>query len=119
MKKIIYLVLVIAFIASACTKDLSSINIDPKNPSTAPSYAFFTNAQRFLSNALTSTNVNRNTYRLFVQHWQETQYPEESQYDIATREINDYQWNTLYRDVIRDLQEAKNLIPNDVKDAAT
>ena len=106
------------FITMACTKDLSSLNIDPKNPATLPSSAFFTNAQRSLSNTLTSSNVNLNIFRLIVQHWQETQYPEESQYDLATREINDATWNALYRDVIRDLREAKALIPGDVKDAA-
>src|SRR5215218_8844835 len=119
MKKIIYALSAIVLITMSCTKDLSSLNVDPKNPSILPSYAFFTNAQRSLSNALTSSNVNLNIFRLIVQHWQETQYPEESQYDLGTREINDATWNALYRDVIRDLQEAKMLIPTDVADATT
>ena len=116
MKKSLYMVLAVILIITACTKDLTKLNIDPKNPSTAPSYALFTNAQRNLSNTLTSANVNLNIFRLIVQHWQETQYPEESQYDLGTREINDNVWNALYRDVLRDLQEAKNLIPKDVSD---
>jgi hypothetical protein len=117
MKKIIYSLAAIMLITMACTKDLSSLNVDPKNPATLPSSAFFTNAQRSLSNTLTSSNVNLNIFRLIVQQWQETQYPEESQYDLGTREINDATWNALYRDVIRDLREAKALIPADVKDA--
>ncbi len=117
MKKIIYSLSVIALMGIGCTKDLSSLNVDPKNPSTAPSYAFFTNAQRSLTNTLSSANVNLNIFRLIVQHWQETQYVDESQYDLATREINDAVWNALYRDVLRDLQESKNLIPTDVQDA--
>jgi hypothetical protein len=117
MKKIIYALSALLFITMACTKDLSTLNIDPKNPATLPSYAFFTNAQRAFSNTLTSSNVNLNIFRLIVQHWQETQYPEESQYDLGTREINDNIWNALYRDVIRDLREAKTLIPTDVTDA--
>src|SRR5690349_17070197 len=116
MKKLIYIVAGLMLLATACTKDISGLNVDPKNPSTAPSYAFFTNAQRSLSNTLTSSNVNLNIFRLIVQHWQETQYPEESQYDLGTREINDNLWNALYRDVIRDLRETKALIPGDVSD---
>jgi hypothetical protein len=118
MKKIIYIltVLVVTMVAG-CTKDISRLNIDQKSPSTAPSHAFFTNAQRTLVNTLSSSNVNLNVYRLIVQHWQQTQYPQESQYDLATREINDGVWHALYRDVIRDLREAKTLIPVDVRNA--
>ena len=103
--------------AGSCKKNLSGLNVDPKNPSSAPSYAFFTNAQRTLVNTLTSSNVNLNIFRLIVQQWQETTYTDESNYDLATRSINDGVWNALYRDVLRDLQEAKNLIPTDVSDA--
>lgn len=104
-------------VAASCKKNLTDLNIDPKNPATAPSYAFFTNAQRTLMNNLTSSNVNLNIFRLIVQHWQETTYTDESNYDLGTRSINDNLWNAMYRDVLRDFQEAKNLIPTDVKDA--
>jgi hypothetical protein len=114
MKAFKFILVAAVLSITACTKRLSDLNIDPKNPSTAPSYAFFTNAQRSFSNTLASANVNLNIFRLIVQHWQETQYPEESQYDLGTREINDNIWNALYRDVLRDLREAKALIPLDV-----
>jgi hypothetical protein len=114
MKKILYILAAVVVVATACTKNISDLNVDPKNPSTAPSAAFVTNAQRMLSNTLASSNVNLNIFRLIVQHWQETQYPEESQYDLGTREINDNIWNAIYRDVIRDLREAKTVIPTDV-----
>jgi hypothetical protein len=117
MKKIIYVLTAIVVTATSCTKNLSDLNVDPKNPSTAPSYAFFTNAERSFANTLTSANVNLNIFRLITQQWQETQYPEESQYDLGTREINDAVWNAMYRDVIRDLREAKRLIPSDVAGA--
>lgn len=115
MRRIKYILAVLVVVAAAsCTKNLSDLNVDPKNPSKAPSYAFFTNAQRSLSNALTSSNVNLNIFRLITQQWQETQYPEESQYDLGTRSINDAVWNALYLNVIRNLRESKSLIPKDV-----
>ncbi|HUR66295.1 MAG TPA: SusD/RagB family nutrient-binding outer membrane lipoprotein [Chitinophagaceae bacterium] len=117
MKRLLYSLAIVVTIVTACTRDLSDLNIDPKNPSTAPSYAFFTNAVRSFSNTLTSSNVNLNIFRLITQQWQETQYPEESQYDLGTREINDAVWNAMYRDVINDLREAKRLIPSDVSGA--
>ncbi len=118
MKKIFFIISLIV-LSTGCTRHLSDLNIDPKNPSSAPSAAFFTNAQRTLMNTLTSSNVNLNIYRLIVQYWQETTYTDESNYDLATRSINDAVWNALYRDVLRDLQESKNLIPKDVNGATT
>ncbi|MDP4264335.1 MAG: SusD/RagB family nutrient-binding outer membrane lipoprotein [Bacteroidota bacterium] len=117
MKKIIIILAGFAMLGvTSCKKDLTTLNVDPKNPSTAPSYAFFTNAQHTLINTLTSANVNLNIFRLIVQYWEETTYTDESNYDIATRDINDAMWNSLYSSVLRDLQEAKNLIPKDVTD---
>jgi Starch-binding associating with outer membrane len=114
MQKIIICMTVLVLASIGCTKNLSDLNIDPKNASTAPSYALFTNATREFSNTLASSDVNLNIFRLITQHWQQTQYPEQSQYDLASREINGAIWNALYRDVIRDLREAKALIPGDV-----
>lgn len=118
MKKIILFTCSLVVLGTSCKRNITDLNIDPKNPSTAPSSGFFTNAQRSLMNTLTSSNVNLNIFRLIVQHWQETTYTDESNYDLATRSINDAVWNALYRDVLRDFQEAKNLIPNDVQGAA-
>jgi hypothetical protein len=116
MKKIFILALVPVLMV-ACKRDITSINVDPKNPQTAPASTFFSNAQKNLSDILTSTNVNDNIFRLIVQYWQETTYLDESQYDIDTRQNPRQLWNALYRDVIRDIREAKNLIPEQVTNA--
>jgi hypothetical protein len=113
MKKIIIAILPILFLA-ACTKDLTSLNIDPKNPASVPSYTLFTNAQKTLASTLASSNVNLNIKRLIVQYWTETTYTDESNYDLNTRQIPQGLWNTLYRDVLRDFKESKMLIPTDV-----
>src|SRR5262245_53362098 len=117
MKKRFLIIAWVVLVMAGCKKNITDLNVDPKNPSTAPSYAFFTNAQRTLVNTLTSSNVNLNIFRLIVQYWQETTYVDESNYDLGTRSINDNVWNALYRDVLRDFQETSNLVPNDVADA--
>ena len=112
MKKLLILALVPLLMLSACKKDLTSINVDPKNPQQAPAPTFFSNAQKNLADILTSTSVNDNIFRLIMQYWQETVYLDESNYDILTRQQPAQLWNALYRDVMRDLREAKTLIPN-------
>ncbi|HKO81883.1 MAG TPA: SusD/RagB family nutrient-binding outer membrane lipoprotein, partial [Chitinophagaceae bacterium] len=119
MKKIIIFLSVIFLMTAGCKKDLTSLNNDPKNPRNVPSYTLFTNAQRTLTNTLTSSNVNLNIFRLIVQYWQETTYTDESNYDLSTREINDAVWNALNRDVLKDFQQAAVLIPSDVNDPNT
>lgn len=117
MKKLIIICLPLVMLA-ACTKDLTSLNIDPKNPVNVPSQSLFTNAQRTLASTMASPNVNLNIFRLIVQQWTETTYTDESNFDLNTRQIPRGIWNNLYRDVLRDFQEAKRLLTSDVKDVA-
>jgi hypothetical protein len=118
MKKIITLVLLPLIMLVACKKDLTSINVDPKNPTSAPAGAFFSNAMVNLIDELTSTNVNENIFRLIVQYWQETTYTDESNYDLTTRQIPRQMWNYLYRDVMRDIRESKAVIPTETYDVS-
>ncbi len=104
---------------TACKRDITSVNVDPKNPQTAPATAFISNGQKAFADALTSTNVNDNIFRLVVQYWQETTYTDESNFDINTRQIPRQLWNYMYRDVIRDLREGKRLIPAQIQGATT
>ncbi len=93
--------------------------MDVKNPGVVPSYSLFTQAERVLTNTVSSSSVNLNIFRLIEQQWQETTYTDESNYDIVTRPIPDGLWNALYRDVLQNMQQAKLLIPTDVSDAGT
>lgn len=119
MKKLIILAFLPLLFVAGCKKDLTSINVNPKAPRVAPAGAFFTSAQKEMVDLLTSTNVNDNTFRLIMQYWQETTYTDESNYDIVTRQNPRQLWNGLYRDVIQDLREAKNLYNTQTADAAT
>lgn len=109
MKKIIYAILPAILFTTACKKDITSINVNPKSPLNVPSATVFTNAERVLSNTVTSSSVNLNIFRLIVQHWQETTYTDESNYDIKTRPIPDDIWNAMYRDVLKNLEQSKTL----------
>lgn len=117
MKKILFISACI-YLAAGCNKDLSSLNIDQKNPSIVPSYTLFSNAEKNLATIVADANVNDNIFRLITQQWTETTYTDESNYNLNTRAIPDNWWRIIYKDVLRDLEEAKKLIPTDVTDAA-
>src|SRR5262245_29837678 len=107
MKRITIYIMILLLIGSSCRKNLTDLNIDPKNPANVPASSLFTNAQRSLARTLTSSNVNLNIFRLIVQYFQETTYLDESRYDLNTRNIPQNMWTALYRDVLKDFAEAK------------
>jgi len=116
MKKILFISACI-YLAAGCNKDLSNLNIDQKNPSVVPSYTLFSNAEKNWATIIADANVNDNIFRLITQQWTETTYTDESNYNLNTRAIPDAWWRIIYKDVLRDLEEAKKLIPTDVTDA--
>jgi len=96
-------------LAAACS-DFGDLNVDKKNPSVVPAESLFGNAEKALVDHITSTNVNTNIGRLLAQYWSETQYTSESRYDFTTRSIPNTHWRTLYRDVLMDLQAARQIV---------
>jgi len=109
MKKIIILIGILSVTFSCNNDGLTDLNTDTKNPTNVPAASLFGNAEKNLFNQMVSTNVNNNVFRLFVQHWTETTYLDESKYDILQRNIPDRIWRTLYRDVLRDLKESYDI----------
>ena len=112
MKKAIIFSLSALLLSTSCVDNLTDYNVDPKNPATVPGVALFSNAERSLTRTVISTNVNSNPFRLYVQYWAQTSYPQESRYDIANRQINRNFWDALYTQVLSNLNESKKLIPN-------
>lgn len=108
MKKIIIMSLV-ALTAVSCA-DFGELNTDPKNPSEVPAGALFANAEKDLFDFMTSCSVNVNNFRLWAQQWAQTTYADESNYQLVERNVNGAAWNTLYAEVLRDLNEAKEAI---------
>jgi hypothetical protein len=113
MKKYIIALLPLVMLG-ACKKDFDKLNTNPKLAPTVPAATLITQAERQLSNLLTTSNVNTNVFRLIEQHWQETTYNDESLYNFDTRNINRQLWAGLYRDVLNNLQVAKGIVPTDV-----
>jgi hypothetical protein len=101
------MVLVIAFATTSCEK---LDNINPKAPTEVPVNTLFSNAEVALVNQINNMSVNYNTTRLLVQYWQETTYFAESRYDFSSRNIPDNYSTALYRNVIMDLKEAKEIL---------
>ena len=110
MKKIIFSILMISGVAFSCEDRLEELN-RPKKDATVPSgEALFANGVRGMFDMMVSTDVNDNPFRLYSQYWAQTTYPDESQYNMVSRNIPDNFWLNAYRDVLRDLDEARKVI---------
>lgn len=126
MKKILLIGLpALLLSATSCVDSLSDYNVDPKSAVRVPAVTLVSTAERALARQVTTSSVNNNPFRLYVQYWAETTYFDESIYDIKTRQIDRNSWNQFYlgggttdptidgTGVLRNLLEAKNLITAD------
>lgn len=123
MKKI-FAIIIPLFLILGCN-DLEDLNENIKDPAVVPGESLFTGAQKQLMDQMVSTNVNYNIFRLIMQYWTEVTYTDESNYDLDTRAIPEQHWEELYRDVLKDLKEAseiieaKELLPSDDPEVKT
>jgi len=85
-------------------------NIDPKRAADVTPDVLVSNSEIALFNLMGSVNVNRNVTRLLAQYQSEVTYVTESRYNFQDRQIPDYHWGVLYRDVLTNLEKAKSLI---------
>ncbi len=108
MKKLA--ILITAVIFASCSSDLESLNENIKDPLAVPGESLFTGAQKNLVDQVVDLNVNNNNTKLWAQYLQETTYTDESNYDQVTRTIPEKHWSVLYKDVLKDLDEAKKVI---------
>ena len=120
-QSIIYLVLGLA--AASCTKNITSLNTDPKSAVTVPSSSLFLNGEKNLSDALHTTSVYTAPFRVLSQSWTENTYVSEAQYNLTIDNSPQGWWNLLYANtttsVLNSLAAAKTAIPVDTKDAGT
>lgn len=118
MKNIIKISLVSACIGlalSSCQSDLTSLNDDPKHPSVLPSDNLLATALYQSSYYMDNPSVNFNNYRFFTQQMSETQYPDETQYNLVTRNQPRNHFNRMYVYSINNLKQAKMNLVNEVE----
>jgi len=123
MKKIKYSIAALSlFLAIGCTNDAEDFNNNKDRSYDVPAETLLTNAQRELVDQMTTPEVNLNPFRFFVQYWAATQYPQESRYNLTQRTVPDNLWDNLFRDVLGNLETAKDVInqesrPNAISEA--
>jgi len=116
MKKILIIALPLLMAVVSCKKDLSSLNVDTKNPTSVPASSLFSSGQKNLTDLVTNSNVNINIFRIVSQYWTETTYTDEANYDLGTRSIPENFWARMYRDALMNFREAKRVINANEKD---
>jgi len=109
MKKI-FLILIATVTAISCSNNLEDLNQNIKDPSSVSGESLFSGAQKSLVDQLVTLNVNANNTKLWSQYLQETTYTDESNYDQVGRSIPLNHWSTMYKDVLKDLDEASKII---------
>ncbi len=113
MKRIFLVFVPLLFLATACTEDLASLNVETKKPASIPAPTLFSSAVKSLSGTLATASVNTNVFRFTTSQWAMAVYQDEAQYDFATRAIPNTWWSAMYRDVLADLRESSRLINAD------
>jgi hypothetical protein len=108
MKKKYLILLVLAAFFAACTDNFEDYNTDKKNPAIVAGESLFTNAEKSLSDHISSTNVNVNVFKLFAQYWTETTYTDEANYDLINRGIPQQVFRDYYRGLLRIFRKLPN-----------
>lgn len=121
MKKIIK-ILGIASIAllsfTSCERDITTLNVDPKNPSVVPTENLLSTVSYYMTSAHVSASVNENITRFFTQQWTETTYTSETNYFFDQRNQNQFFFNNTYREVLGPLAKAKTFLEAEKEDSS-
>lgn len=118
MKKILITFIALTTLWSCQTDEqYEDLNRDPKNPVQVSSDFLFTSATVSLMDQLASPNVNLNISRFIAQYLTATTYLDEPNYDLNNRNIPQNHWGILYREVIFDLQNAKENVAADLSES--
>ena len=117
MKKLLFAAAA-ALAITSCTSDLSDLNVNGKAPESVPSGALFANAVMGYYDFDAVQDVNLNNLRLWSQHWTQTTYVDESNFQLNERDVNGSTFVRMYVTVIRDCEEARTAVMNGPESAA-
>lgn len=108
MKKL--LIIISFFLAlSGCTK-LEDLNVNIKDFAEVSGESIYNGATRQFINQLSNENVNSNVTIMWMQHLAATTYPDESRYDMTSRGIPIFTWNTMYSFVLVNYKDVKRVL---------
>ncbi|MDR5591746.1 SusD/RagB family nutrient-binding outer membrane lipoprotein [Christiangramia sp. SM2212] len=113
MKKLLIFSLFIGFAVTSCTDDITDYNQDPKSPAEVPAATTFSNAEKNLGDLMTEVSSGRNLLKLWTQHWTETTYTDEANYQIIGRDPSQGFWVRVYTNILQDLQSSRDAIAAD------
>ena len=106
MKKILYITLM-TLIFVGCDDRLQELNTDKRNPAEVAPSTLFAQGLRETADNMASISVNDNPFNLYAQYWAQTTYPDESQYNLVSRNIPENYWTNGYRDALAQFQAAR------------
>jgi hypothetical protein len=108
MKKILIIISVLlAF--SSCSK-LEDLNKNVKDFAAVSGESLYNGATRQFMIQLSTENVNQNLTLMWMQHFANTTYPDESRYDMTTRGVPVATSNTMYRLVLMNYKDAARVL---------
>lgn len=110
--KLIKYIVIITICAGAFSCELPD-NMNPKMASEVTSYSIFTMAEVQLIEQVNSLDQNQNISRILAQYNTQTTYFGESTFNFYDRSLPDAMWQSMYRDVLLDLKEAKRIAETD------
>lgn len=109
-KKIITTVCIAALLSIGCDNNSDDFNNNHDAAYEVSPEVLLTNAEKQLTDEVTSGSVNFSPFRFFDQYWAQVIYNTESRYSLTSRLVTDNVWNELYRDVLGNLASAKRYI---------
>jgi hypothetical protein len=116
IKKILYIggLATSLFISHSCQSDITSLNEDPKHPSSVPSANLLATSMYQSFYYMYTGSVNFNNYRFFTQQWTETIYTQETNYNLVTRNQPRNHFNRMYVYSLNPLEQAKKDLPAEI-----
>jgi hypothetical protein len=99
---------------NSCQNDLTSLNEDPKHPSTVPTGNLLATSMFQGFYYMYTGSVNYNNYRFFTQQWSQTTYVQETNYNLTTRAQPRSHFRRMYVYVLAPLEQAKKDLPTEI-----
>ncbi|ALR31339.1 hypothetical protein ATE47_12775 [Chryseobacterium sp. IHB B 17019] len=116
MKKILSILTISSLAMLSCVNGDDDFNNNRSQPYEVPAEPLLTNAQKELMDQMETPSVNLNVFRFFQHYLATTIYRNDARFNFTgTRKVPDNMWLALYTDVLGSLNQAKKIIPSEVK----